>query len=177
MVLARDGGTLYTTGADAGPALFAFSDEGTPAFVYLPQSQALLRWTADHFEPAGQIGDAVLSMASPGPGRVSLAVKRNDGIWTVDPTGAGEFLIPPVDGPVLLRNDGSVLYAAADHLVLHRPDGTDQVVGGTGIEPARLVSNKWLRIGSTYSPGFHASLRDPTDAGPRADIRTRRGAG
>jgi hypothetical protein len=154
MVLDRDGVQVYSMDADAGPALFAFSNEGAPAFVYLVQSQTLQQWQSDHFEPApfaaDQVNGVVLAIASPGPGRLTLIAKRDDGMWTVDLSGASQFLIPPVDGPVLLRNDGSLLYATVEGFVLHHADGTDQAVGGPGLQPVSLgfeqMAQDWIHV-------------------------------
>lgn len=164
MILDREGAQVYNMDVDAGPALFAFSDEGAPALVYLPQSQTLLQWTTGHLEaaslPADQIGGVIRSVASRG-----LVVQRDDGIWIVDLAGASQFLMAALDGPVLLRNDGSVLYATVDGFVLRRPNGTEQVLGGTGLQPARLLfdqmSRDWVHVTEAHSPRHQAIRLTP----------------
>ena len=127
-ILVLDGGAqiLFSMDTDPGRALFAFSAAGTPAFAYLPQSRLFLRWASDHLETAqfdprlnlDQIGGAVLAIASPGPDRLSLITRRDDGVWLVDLSTGAQFAIPSLRGPVLLRSDGSVLYSDDQGLVL-----------------------------------------------------------
>jgi hypothetical protein len=166
LVLDRAGQLLFTMDADAGPALFAFSSEGVPAFVYLPQSQLLLKWVTDHLEPtpfsADQIGGAVLAIASAGPDRLSLIAKRDDGTWFIDLPTSSQYLIPAVDGPVLLRGDGSLLYATADSFVLHHPPSPDLAIDATGLQPASLIFEQmgkdWVHVTDQNST-HHFALR------------------
>jgi hypothetical protein len=161
LVLDRDGQLLCNTDAGAGPAFFAFSNEGVPALVYLPKSQVLLQWASDHLEPApfsaDQIGGVVLAIAVDG-----LIVKRDDGVWLVDLSGASQLPIPAFDGPVLMRSDGSLLYATADGFLLHHPQGPDQAIGGTGIQPGSLIFEQmgkdWVHVTEQNSTR-HFALR------------------
>lgn len=150
-VLDRDGQTVFRRDTDTGPALFAFSDDGAPAFVYLTQSQALLKWKTDRLEPApfnveGLAGD-VQSIASPVRDRAAIVVKRDDGLWLVDPDLGTQSFLPGVEGPVLLRNDGSLLYAGPQGLMLRQTDRSEQPLDSSiAVATFELMGKDWVHI-------------------------------
>jgi hypothetical protein len=162
VVLNRDGQVLCSMDADAGSAAFAFSTGGVPAFVYVPQSQVLLRWVSDHLERtpfnADQIGGVVLAIASPGPDRLTFLVRHDDGIWSVDLSGSAKWLLPAVDGPVLLRGDGSLLYATADGIQLRQADGSEVNIVGAGVRPTTLehMGSDWVHVTEQNSSRHYA---------------------
>lgn len=168
-VLDRAGAPVYSGDAEGGPALFAFTEEGAPAFVYLPESQTLLQWKTDRFESAilalDQSDGTVLAIASPAPGRVSLVLKRADGTCVLDLSGEGQFALPAMDGPVWLRNDGAVLYATTEGLILRHRDGAEQAVGGTALQPERLsfeqMSRDWVHVTAPDSAHHYAVRLTP----------------
>lgn len=162
LVLDRTGELLWSMGADAGPALFAFSGEGAPAFVYLPQSQILLQWASDHLEPtpfnADQIGGVVLAIASRGGGLLSVVANRDDGVWLMDIADGRQSLIPAVTPPVLLRDDGSLLYASPEGFLLRQADGSEVIIGGAGVRPTALehMGADWVHVTEQDSSRHYA---------------------
>ncbi|MDQ2946023.1 MAG: hypothetical protein M3Y27_08795 [Acidobacteriota bacterium] len=153
-VLDRDGQTLFRMDADSGPALFAFSDDGAPAFVYLAQSQTLLKWNPDRLEPAlfnldslDLPNNPVQAIASPSQDRAAIVVKRPDGLWLVDLDLGTQTLLPGIEGPVLLRNDGSLLYAGPQGLMLRQADRSEQPFEGSiAVATFELMSQDWVHI-------------------------------
>ena len=150
-VLDRDGQTVFRTDAEAGPALFAFSDDGAPAFVYLSQSQTLLKWNTDRLEPAlfnlDLLAGDVQTIASPAQDRTTVVVKRGDGLWLVDLDLGTQTLLPGIEGPVLLRNNGSLLYTGAQGLMLRQADRSEQPFESSiAVASFELMGKDWVHI-------------------------------
>ena len=118
--------------APDGNALFAFALNGEPAAAFFPETGALLLWSGGRFQTAGwktEGDEEVLAVA----GAISFLVRRGDQVWRVDravPDGqvTREQALPGVGAPVLLRPDGSLLYADGRALVLRSPEATEQRV-------------------------------------------------
>ncbi len=150
-VIDRVGQILFQTETEPGPALFAFSDQGLPAFVYLTQSQTLLQWKTDRLEPApwdvDLMGGDVQAIASPGPDRAAAIVKRDGGLWLIDLSLRTQTLLPGVEGPVLLRNNGAVLYSAPQGLVLRQAGQTEQtLLGSVAAAAFTLMGKEWVHV-------------------------------
>ena len=153
-VLDRDGQTVFRTDAEAGPALFAFSDDGVPAFVYLSQSQTLLKWNTDRLEPApfnldilDLPGNPIQAIASPKRDRAAIVVKRPDGLWLVDLDLGTQTLLPGIEGPVLLRNNGSLLYTGPQGLMLRQADRSEQPFESSiAVATFELMGKDWVHI-------------------------------
>jgi hypothetical protein len=151
LVLDHGGHTIFDAAAEAGPALFAFSDEGIPAFAYLPRSQFLLKWNDDRLTPAPFdleiLGGAVQAIASPGPDRAAVVVKRDDGLWLVDLELGTQTFLPGIDGVVLLRNDGALLYAGRKGFVLRQADGSEQAIqGSAALASFEQMGKDWVHV-------------------------------
>lgn len=150
-VLDREGQILFHTETEPGPALFAFSDQGLPAFVYLTQSQTLLKWNTDRLEPApwdvDLTGGDVQAIASPGPDRAAVIVKRDGGLWLIDLSLLTQTLLPGVEGPVLLRNNGALLYAPPQGLVLRQTGQSEQALeGSVAAATFTLMGKEWVHV-------------------------------
>ena len=166
-VLDRDGHLVsqlvFPGDADAGPALFAFSNDGAPAFVYLAQSRTLLKWNTDRLEPApfnvDLLQGPVQTIASPTPDRVSAIVKRDDGLWLIDFVSATQTPLPEIDGPVLLRNDGALLYTRPHLLVLRQPDQSEQTIElSVAVTAFESMGQDWVHL-TAPEASLHFALR------------------
>lgn len=165
-VLDRDGQTVFRADAEAGAALFAFADDGTPAWVYLTQSQTLLKWTAGRLEPAvfnlDLLGGVVQAIASPARDVATVVVKREDGLWRVDLDTGTQTLLPGIDSPVLLRNNGALLYAGSQGLVLRQANGSDQPIeGSVAVESFELMGKDWVHVTERDSSRHFAIRLEP----------------
>ncbi len=165
-VLDRDGQTVFRADAEAGAALFAFADDGTPAFVYLTQSQTLLKWTSGRLEAAGFnldiLGGVVQAIASPARDLVTVVVKREDGLWRVDLDTGTQTLLPGIDGPVLLRNNGALLYAGSQRVALRQANGSDQPIeGSVAVESFELMGKDWVHVTERDSSRHFAIRLEP----------------
>lgn len=150
-VLDRDGQTVFRMDADSGAALFAFSDDGAPAFVYLAQSQTLFKWNTDRLEPAlfnpDLFNGSVQSIASPARDRAAAVVKREDGLWLVDLDLGTQTLLPGIEGPVLLRNNGSLLYAGEQGLMLRQAGRSEQPFDSSiAVATFEMMGKDWVHI-------------------------------
>ena len=84
-VLDRQGQTTYALDTAPGPARFAFSADGAPAFAYLAATGEILVWSTDHFDTAPwQMQGTVLGIANPSAGVLTAIVERADGRWKLD---------------------------------------------------------------------------------------------
>ena len=165
-VLDRAGQTVFRADSEAGPALFAFADDGTPAFVYLTQSQTLLKWNGSGLEPAAfqldNLGGIVQSIATPARDLATVVISSEDGLWLVDlGTGTRTFL-PGVDGPVLLRNNGALLYAGSQGLVLRLADQSEQPFeGSVAVASFELMGKDWVHVTERESARHFAIRLEP----------------
>ncbi len=162
-VLDRAGQTVFRMDAEAGPALFAFSDDGVPAFVYVAQSQTIFKWNRDRLEPAlftlDLCNGSVLSIASPARDRAAAVVKREDGLWLVDLNLGTQTLLSGIDGPVLLRNNGAVLYTGPEGLVLRQADRSDlPIQGSVAVATFELMGKDWVHV-TEREPSRHFAIR------------------
>lgn len=166
LVLDRDGHTIFGADAEAGPALFAFSDLGIPTFVYLTQPQTLLKWNDDRLTPApldlDHLGGAVQAIASPDRDRAAVVVKRDDGLWLVDLDLGTQTFLPGIDGPVVLRNHGTLLYAGANGLILRQADRSEQALeGAVAAASFELMGKDWVHLTERDSSRHFAVRLEP----------------
>jgi hypothetical protein len=139
----------------AGPALFAFNLSGVPAFALLPQTGTLYTWTGKAFHslafPADWLGGQTLAIASPQPGQISLIVQRNDGLWLEEmSTGGGGLVqsaLPGIQAPVLLQDDGALLYMDRTALVIRDRKGNERrIETGVWIGEMNWMGSGWLQL-------------------------------
>ncbi len=127
-------GTVHVK-APEGPALFAFSATGAPAFVWLISSQTLLRWNGGDLtqvtpETAAIAGE-VIAIGCTDSQHVNVAVPRNGQVEVLrvelsNGAIAGTTVLPNAIGAPLLRGDGSILYATKSALVLRDALGRER---------------------------------------------------
>jgi hypothetical protein len=151
-VVDSQGRTLFVSAASAGPALFAFTPDGTPAFTYLPRAGSLLEWRANQFAAvpfrAGDVGGRIAALASITPGVATCVVERANGLWRVDleaATGAvqSQQALPGVSAPVFLSTSGVLVYAGPNGLTVRRPSGLEIELGS----PSAVLSMQSLGDG------------------------------
>lgn len=101
--------------------------------------------------------DEVLSFRVIERGRVGILVRRGAGIWLfeVAPRRKGwsrETAMPDITAPVVLRPDGSVVFARGSSLVARSRDGSERTVGTDG-EVTRLAewSDGWIYVATANS--------------------------
>lgn len=141
--------TLASIDAVPGPALFAFSASGSPAFALLPQSGVLYAWTGETFQTAPFQADLLdgkpLAIASPQAGVVSLIVQREDGLWLIQPDR--QSALPGIQPPVLLQNDGTVLYVDKTAIVIRNAAGNERrIETGISISEMHWMGSGWLHV-------------------------------
>jgi hypothetical protein len=146
---------LASVDAVPGPALFAFRSNGSLALALLPQIATLYTWTGKGFSssafPPDFLGGQALAIAAPQLGQISLVVQRDDGLWLEQmSTDGGGFLqsaLPGIQAPVLLQDDGTLLYTNQTALVIRDPAGKERKIEtGAAIGEMHWMGNGWLQL-------------------------------
>jgi hypothetical protein len=126
------GNTIGTKDTPAGPALFAFSRSGTPAFVYFTGSNGIWKWDGQEFQPTdidlSLIGSGqVLSIGSNDVGELILFVQRTDAVYSYCFFDDGRLFYMRfylnASGPLLVLANGTMIYRDPAGLAL---EGTDK---------------------------------------------------
>jgi hypothetical protein len=122
----RSGGVA--TAAPPGAAEIAI--HGQSAWIYFTQTRQFARWQAGalSFVDLNIEGDVLAVQTG-----WKLAVRRNTGVWIISVKGTILDSLPLGTGPVLLMNDGGVVYAISDSLVLRRPGGNEMRFAASGV--------------------------------------------
>jgi len=149
IVTDRLGQAIASTNAPQGRARFAFSSDGQPALVLLPDSNTILQWTGAafsqvSFDPSAVGAKAILSIAAPDSDHAALLIQRDEGLWNVRvllSTGGvdSQIALPGLAAPAFLLADGTVVSSDTAGLVLQRPDGSQIHI------PAQLPDRYWLQ--------------------------------
>ena len=144
-VIDKQGRQLSKAGAPAGPALFAFSENGSPALAYFEHNASLQVWDGHRFHSAefnaaSLRANAVLSIAAPDSNRATFLIQRDDGLWEVGvrtATGAvvSQIALPDIEAPVLLLATGDLVYRDRHGVVVRRVDSSEKHIA------ARLPKN------------------------------------
>lgn len=131
-VIDSQGKVLVRGDVPAGPALFAFSRVGAPAFVFLPDSGALLSWSAGGFEtvPVHFEGVAV-SIVAYNSGEAGFIVRRDGDLWLlrVSPDTGGVISqtgLPGVRAPLLALPDGDLICGDSASIVIRKLSGSEK---------------------------------------------------
>jgi hypothetical protein len=172
-VLDSLGHPLGHVSAAFGPALFAFSSTGAPALAWLPDSGELLRWNGVQFERmpgiAASLDGSVVSLAAPNSSTAAFVVRRDRQLWRVDISlldGGVVFAanLPGVSAPVLLFDDGTLLYQGHSALVVRNPQGVERSIAFAGAAVQFIpMGQDWMLIESSRPPN-HLGLRLSTGA-------------
>ncbi len=142
----------FSLDTDDGKALFAFSQDGVPALVFLPGSNTLQQWRTDHFEWvrffADSLGGDPVAIARPTENWVRFVIRRPDGFWqldlsTQDGSILGQTALPRIQGSVLLQADGSLIYLDQSSLVI----GSRRIELGSVGGELRSIGDGWVQVG------------------------------
>jgi hypothetical protein len=154
IVVDQRGRGVASVVAPAGPALFAFAADGSPALAYFELSKTLLAWDGHTFRAAGPQGpQAPLAIATLSPKQAALIVQRDAGLWQLGvelATGAivSQSALPGITAPVFMPAAGGVVYRDAQGLVVRKPDGSEKRIPAHLPESMALsqMGNGWLQI-------------------------------
>jgi hypothetical protein len=180
LLMAFDGThMLGSIDVSRGPALFAFHSDGSPALALLPQSGELYSWTGAGFKLITFREDLLegnpLAIAVPQFDRVSVIVQRAYGLWLVVESTSDEIesqsALPGVQAPVLLQNDGGLLYMDQTSLVIRDGSGNERRMKlSLSMAELHWMGTEWLQAveansGHQYAmritPGFERISQIP----------------
>jgi hypothetical protein len=128
MCLAKTASQVIADGAaaQAPPGSAYFAIVGTQAWVYFPATRQFARWQDGSLTPLDlSVDGEVLGLGFDPPVGLLIAVRRAGGVWITGSQGNALRFLRAADGPVLLLDGQAALYAAADHAVLSRAEGTE----------------------------------------------------
>lgn len=145
------GRLLASVDVSSGPALFAFSPEGSTALAYIASNNALLEWRGDGFASISLNDDlasqTVLAIAFPNDS-ASLLLQRNDTVWQLNLGSVSETALPGIHAPLLVLPSGDLLYRDTGGIVIRRSDGSELHVPAT--LPANLslqqMNREWVQL-------------------------------
>jgi hypothetical protein len=153
------GALLASMDLAAGPALFAFSPNGTTALVFIAESNTWIEWRGNRFARVPldreQLGaGAVVAIAFPNPFEATLMVQRNsDSLWEIHlPLGAAGTLsqnvLAGVRAPVLALPAGDLVYPDAQGIVVRRPAGPEVHIAASLPETFSLhqMNQDWIQL-------------------------------
>lgn len=136
----RQGESLGAIDVSGGPALFAFSPNGTTALSYIPSSNALYQWKGGAFSRSWlrPVEGTVLAIAYPTALEAALIVERNaDSVWEIHvPLGGlgtlfdglgtlSERALTGVRAPVLALPSGDLVYTGVSGIVVRHATGVE----------------------------------------------------
>lgn len=126
-----------------GPALFAFSPDGTRALAYIPAAHLLFESDGNSFQPiplSSQQASGVLAIAFPTASEATLLLQRRAAVWqvylpldaertasqTLDAVGtASQCAVMGVRAPLLVLPSGDLVYRGEDGIAIRRKDGSE----------------------------------------------------
>jgi hypothetical protein len=134
--------------APPGPALFAFSANGSPAIAYFPQSKTLRVWDGREFRAGPDFDQEVLGVGAQG----EFVVQRDGELWELQVdlrSGAivSQAALPGIAPPVLMLA-GQLVYRDSHGLVIRRTDGSEKHIAAH--LPANIafgqMGGAWVQI-------------------------------
>ncbi len=162
------GNLLASIAVATGPALFAFSPQGSTALVYLASSNLLVEWRGRAFAPVSLndeelIPDDLLAIAFPTPFEASLIVQRDETIWELNlPLGkvgaVSQSALVGVHAPLLVLPSGDVVYRDAAGIVVRKPDASEVHIAAA-LPPSFLLqqmNRDWVQLTDLNSPARFA---------------------
>lgn len=153
VVIDRQGQVVASQDAPAGPALFAFSRNATPALAYLPNVNVLLQWSDGVFQQVPLASANVLSIAAVDSDQAAFVLQRDDGLWDVRILlSTGEVIsqtaLLGVAAPALMLATGELLYGDANGIVVRKLDGSEKHIDAQ--LPAtfafRQMGDGWIQV-------------------------------
>ena len=167
------GKLLGSIDAASGPALFAFSLNGSSALAYISSSNTLLEWRGSGFVPVSMrleevIADNVLAIAFPTPFEASLIVQRRALLWELNlPLGkvgaVSQRALVGVHAPVLVLPWGDVVSGDAGGIVVRRTDRSEVHIAAS--LPANFslqqINRDWVQLTDLNSSARFAIRATP----------------
>jgi hypothetical protein len=165
---------LASMKVSVGPALFAFSPQGTTALVFVPSSDSWIEWRGSAFAPIAldpeQLGaDEVRAIAFPSPFEATAIVRRNgDELWELHlPLGAAGTLsqnaLHGVQAPLLAMPTGDLVYGDAQGIIIRKTDGSEVRI--TASLPAdftlQQMNSDWVELSDLHSHARFAVRATP----------------
>jgi len=154
--------------APGGPALFALSAEGPPALIYFPHTSQWFGVAETGFRnleldwPETDV--EVLAIAQPEKDHLTAVVRKENCLRLLKMSLASRQVeedreLAGASAPVLLRQDGAVLFATPGGLVIQTPEGADRRMPLPG-PPMELVQmgGGWVHVKLAEGKG-HLGLR------------------
>jgi hypothetical protein len=161
----REGKILSVTDAAPGPALFAFSPNGTMGLAYIASSNSLVEWAGAAFRilPFRPAAESIVAIGLPSAFEASFIVQRFDEIWQVNlPLTRARVLsqraLPGVTAPVLAFASGDVVYGDTQGLVLRKPDASEIHIAGPLPKHFSLqqMTSDWVQLRDSNSSRHYA---------------------
>jgi hypothetical protein len=160
--------------AAAGPALFAFSEDGVTALAYIASSNTLVELRGRRFTtvPFRQEPDTVVAIAMPNPFEAALIIDRNGSLWELrlQPGYArvtSQKALAGVTAPVLALSSGELVFSDANGIVLRKPDNSEVHIAGQS--PAKFslqqMGNNWVQLSDSESARRFAIRVSPAHDG------------
>ena len=173
IVVDQRGRGVASVVAPAGPALFAFAANGSPALAYFEQSKTLLAWDGHTFQPQGPPGSqAPLAIAALSSKQAEFIVQRATGLWQLGvelATGAivSQTALHGITAPVLMPAAGGFVYRDAQGLVVRKPDGSEKHIPAHLPESLALsqMGNGWIQITDLATGRLSAANAQPGHEG------------
>jgi hypothetical protein len=144
LALDRIGQILTSLDVEPGPALFAFTADGSPAVAYLPASNQWWRWMANSFhEFKVDNTDPVVSIAAG-----EFIVQRDGVLWDVH-FDQSQAALEGVTQPAILLTGGGLLYRNDAGLVLRKADGSEKQIDAVIPDCLTLqhLGDSWVQVG------------------------------
>ncbi len=140
--------------AAAGPALFAFDQNGAPALAFF--SNKLFQFAGSNLIPAGWTGDAI-SIASTGPQSATVIAHAGRELQSLQvslPSGDINSQTPLSDiaPPVLLFSNGNLLFTRGGAIVVRDPTGVQRQVSTTiRVASFESMAGEWVTVHEAFS--------------------------
>jgi hypothetical protein len=171
-VFDREGRLLCQRPAPRGPAVFAISASGSEALALFQQTSQVIRLWNCRASPVlvdpQDLAREVLSFAVFGRDRLAFVLRREGLFWLLEASlSTGRSLqqtaLPGVSAPVLLRSDGTLLFADGEELVVRKVDGAERRISvGSSAASLDEMGDGWVHVleaGDDGSPAGHLALR------------------
>lgn len=152
-VVNRMGRIVARTNAPSGPALFAFSSDGSPALAYFPQSKALDLWDGREFKHGPEFNQDVVAIRSISGTAGEFAVQRDGELWLLQlDLRSGSIVsqkaLPGIAPPLWMLGDGTLIYVNSRGLVLRRADESEKQIRAhlPGTLAFSQMGSEWVQV-------------------------------
>lgn len=155
-----------------GPALFAFSAEGSTALAYLVSSNTLVEWRDNGFVPLGLRPEiaphTIVAIALPSSSEVLLFVETDAEISEVAfplnrASAYSQRVLSGIAAPLLSLPSGDLVYRDATGIVVRKPDASEVRIAAS--LPAsfslRQMNRDWVQLSDLNSAARFAIRATP----------------